>query len=238
MLVSRSRRHSSFKATARKGRQHSLDQLYFRVSDFRRSDTLLTADYAETDEARDAARVAVDSHMAGVGGGLLDAPDFEGRHPTLPGWFQQARRDAWAQFEGMQMPARTEQAWRFASLGKISLDHYTPPQGVDEATRERLIGRSQGNEKVAGRMVFANDTLLDRRTHAPELAAQGVVWKPLDAALGRAPGAFPEAFHGAGSHVWVRRNSPRCIVRVCGRGHSCTCRKTSRSRCPWRCSTG
>ena len=157
------------------------------------TDTLLTADYADTEEARASARVAVDTHTAGVSGGLLAAPDLDGG-TTLPGWFQQSRRDAWAQFESMQMPARTEQAWRFASLGKIALDRYTPPQGVCEATRERLIGRSQGNETVAGRMVFANDTLLDRRTHAPELAAQGVVWKPLDAALAEHADLFQKHF--------------------------------------------
>ena len=158
------------------------------------TDTLLTADYADTDEAREAARVAVDDHTAGVSGGLLDAPDLGDDGATLPGWFQQSRREAWSQFAGMKMPARTEQAWRFASLGKIALDHYTPPQSVDEATRERLIGRSQGNEKVAGRMVFANDRLLDRRVHAAELAAQGVVWKPLDAALAEHAELFQKHF--------------------------------------------
>ena len=142
------------------------------------TDTLLTADYADTDEARERSRVAAEPPTHN---GLLATPDFTGG--TLPAWFQDAARTAWMQFEGMTMPSRTEQAWRFASLGKIALNRYTPPHGVDEATRERLIGRSQGNETVAGRMVFANDTLLDHRTHAAELAAQGVVWKPLDTAL-------------------------------------------------------
>ena len=142
------------------------------------TDTLLTADYADTDEARESSRVAAEPPTHN---GLLAAPDFT--DGTLPVWFQEAARTGWTQFESMAMPSRTEQAWRFASLGKIGLDRYTPPHGVDEATRERLIGRSQGNETVAGRMIFANDTLLDHRTHAAELAAQGVVWKPLDAAL-------------------------------------------------------
>ena len=142
------------------------------------TDTLLTADYADTDEARESSRVAAEPPTHN---GLLAAPDFGGT--TLPDWFQAAGRAAWAQFEQTRMPARTEQAWRYASLGKIVLERYAPPHGVDETTRERLIGRSQGNESVAGRMVFANDTLLDHRTHAAELAAQGVIWKPLDAAL-------------------------------------------------------
>ena len=142
------------------------------------TDTLLTADYADTDEARESSRVAAEPPTHN---GLLAAPDFG--DPTLADWFQEGGRAAWEQFEQMRMPARTEQAWRFASLGKIVLERDAPPHSVDEATRERLIGRSQGNDKIAGRMVFANDALLDHRTHAAELAAQGVIWKPLDAAL-------------------------------------------------------
>ena len=153
------------------------------------TDTLLTAEYAETDEAREASRIAAEPPTHN---GLLVAPDFD--DGTLPGWFQEAGRAAWAQFEATRMPTRTEQAWRFASLGKIALDRYQPPHGVDEATRERLISRSQGNEKIAGRMVFANDSLLDHRTHAAELAAQGVVWKPLDAALAEHGELFQKHF--------------------------------------------
>ncbi len=156
------------------------------------TDTLLTADYADTDEAREAARVAVDEHTPGVSGGLLAAPNFSDN--TLPGWFQQSRREAWAQFERLEMPARTEQSWRFTSIGKVALDRYHSPHTVDGPTRERLIGRSQGNDKIAGRMVFANDTLLDRRAHAPELAAQGVIWKPLDAAMAEHADLFQKYF--------------------------------------------
>ncbi len=65
---------------------------------------------------------------------------------------------------------------------------------MDDATREQLIGRSVGNEKTAGKMVFANDTLLDRRVHATELAAQGVIWKPLEAAMAEHADLFRKHF--------------------------------------------
>ncbi len=145
------------------------------------TDTLLTADYADTTAAHDAARIAEEPEITDAGS-LLHAPG-EGSGRELPDWFQQARAQAWQEFEAQEMPARTEQAWRFASLGKIALENYRPPQDIDGATSERLIGRSVGNEQTAGKMVFANDALLDRRVHASELAAQGVVWKTLDAAM-------------------------------------------------------
>lgn len=135
-------------------------------------DTLITADYAETEEARDAARIA-DEPMSG---GLLT--EVSGGD-NLPAWLQAARAAAWQTFQQLEMPARTEQAWRFASLGKIDLSAYGAPQDVAPATREALIERSVGNAATAGRMIFANRTLLDCRSLPESLAAQGVIWKPL-----------------------------------------------------------
>ena len=157
------------------------------------TDTLLTADYADTEQGREAARIADEPEAGVTGGGLLSPPDpANGR--GLPEWFQTARTRAWQDFEALEMPTRTEQAWRYASTGKIVLDGYQPPRPVDDATSERLIGRSVGNEKTAGKMVFANDTLLDRRVHAAELAAQGVIWKPLEAAMTEHAELFREHF--------------------------------------------
>jgi Fe-S cluster assembly protein SufD len=147
------------------------------------TDTLLTADYAETAQDHEAARILVETEPAA---GLLAAPAPNGCD-AYPAWYQEDRSRAWRDFQAAPMPNRKEQAWRFASLAKISLDRFTPPQDVGEATREGLIERSIGNERVAGRMVFANHMLLDRRLHAAELAAQGVIWKPLDAALAEHP---------------------------------------------------
>ena len=157
------------------------------------TDTLLTADYADTAEATEAARIAAEPGVTGAHGGLLAAPDPQSAH-GLPDWFVQARQEAWRTFESQAMPARTEQAWRFATVGKIALDRYTPPQPVDAATHERLVGRSVGNEKIAGKMVFANDTLLDRRLHADELSPQGIIWKPLEAAIVEHADLFREHF--------------------------------------------
>ncbi len=157
------------------------------------TDTLLTADYADTAEATAGARIAAGPEITGAQGGLLAAPDPQAAH-GLPVWFQESRSQAWQDFESQTMPARTEQAWRFATVGKIALDHYSPPQPIDAATHERLVGSSVGNEKTAGKMVFANDTLLDRRVNTEDLAAQGVIWKPLEAAVAEHADLFRQHF--------------------------------------------
>ena len=146
------------------------------------ADTLTPTDYAAGVESP-IEGTAPEIDVSSGDGGLLSAADDLGNVAHLPGWFQEARAQAWADFEALPLPARTDQAWRFASLGKIALDGYTPPQSVDDATRERLIERSAGNPLAAGTMVFANDVLLDRRMHAAALAARGVIWKPLEAAM-------------------------------------------------------
>ena len=145
------------------------------------TDTVLTADYAESIEAADQARIAPEPAESPKQGGLLTSP-VANADETLPPWVREGRQQAWERFASLPMPARTEQAWRFTSLGKMDLDTYLAPEAVSSATREQLIARSVGNERTAGRMIFANDHLLDRRTHTPELAAAGVIWKPLEAA--------------------------------------------------------
>ena len=135
------------------------------------------------------------------------------------------------------MPARTEQAWRFASLGKIALDRYEPSQPVDDATRERLIGRSTGNEKIAGKMVFANDALLDRRVHSQDLAAQGVIWKPLESAMADHADIFREHFMAQDAVLGSAKFAAlhRAHVRT---GTFLYVPKNVEVALRWRCSTG
>jgi Fe-S cluster assembly protein SufD len=146
------------------------------------TDTVLTADYAESAEAVEQARIAPEPHDPVREGSLMRGPAAESDE-SLPEWLRERRRLAWDRFTALPMPARTEQAWRFTSLGKVNLDAYLAPEEVCSATRERLIARSVGNDRTAGRMIFANDHLLDRRTHTPELASAGVIWQPLDRAF-------------------------------------------------------
>lgn len=146
------------------------------------TDTLLTADYADTAEATEKSRIADEPAVSEMVGTLLTVPDAPA-DSGLPAWFQEAQAKAWQEFLAMPMPARTEQAWRFASLGKIKLEAYNAASPASGTTADRLIERSVGNEKTAGKMVFANDRLLDRRLFSPDLAAQGVIWKPLEAAI-------------------------------------------------------
>ncbi len=154
-------------------------------------ETILTANFADTPEALAASEQLAEPETPG--GGLLSAPMLDDAD-ALPAWFREARDAAWQNFETLPMPARTEQAWRFASLGKIELDSFRQPQPVSAETRERLLARSAGNQRTAGLMIFANDRLLARDVYAAELERQGVIWKPLDEAMSAHEAIFRRHF--------------------------------------------
>jgi Fe-S cluster assembly protein SufD len=109
--------------------------------------------------------------------------------PATPG--QDA---AWKKFLSIPMPARAEEAWRFANVKDLDLSAYTQPLPVDDATREELTARSLGLEATAGRMVFANDQLLSREILADTLRQQGVIWLPLEQAIAGHPELFRKYF--------------------------------------------
>jgi Fe-S cluster assembly protein SufD len=96
-----------------------------------------------------------------------------------PVWLAAARAEAWHRYDALPNPARTDEAWRFATLSGLlnthECLHAAPALPADLA--EDLVRRSRGVERVAGRMVFGNDRLLSRS--GQELARLGVLWLPL-----------------------------------------------------------
>ena len=142
------------------------------------TETILNADFAEVPAVPEVNRLA---EAVTPAGGLLDAPE-PSLAAHLPAWFQEFRSAAWQTFGTLPPPASTEQAWRFAKLGKVRLDDYRPAAPVADGGTE-LVGRSRGNAKSAGRMVFGNDALLSREVLDAEPEARGVLWLPLERAM-------------------------------------------------------
>jgi Fe-S cluster assembly protein SufD len=111
-------------------------------------------------------------------------PDTAAAPPLLTaGPATETQQAAWEKFQALPLPARTDEAWRFSNLKALDLTPFTAAQPVDEATRDELLARSAGLAASAGRMVFANDTLLAREVLADTLRQKGVLWLPLDQAL-------------------------------------------------------
>ncbi len=92
------------------------------------------------------------------------------------------------------MPARTDEAWRFANLKAIDPAAFSAPQPITAEEGQELVERSLGLDQVAGRMVFGNGQLLSREGQVDALRQQGVVWLPLAQAAAEYPELFRKHF--------------------------------------------
>lgn len=110
---------------------------------------------------------------------LHDAPTAQ---TTAPEWFVTAQRDAAKRFETLPMPSRRDEAWRFSNLKALDPLDFTQARPVVQELAKQLIADSIGFEASLATLVFANDRLIANHADA-HLAAQGVIWLPLEEAL-------------------------------------------------------
>ena len=124
---------------------------------------------------------------AGILGGILGRTD-----DALPAWFADQQRAAWTQFQSLPMPARTDQAWRFSNLAALDLSPYSAVGPVSEADGREILERSTGLDQISGRLVFADDHILERDVLSEKLSKTGVIFQPLERAVATASrGAVP-----------------------------------------------
>ena len=115
---------------------------------------------------------------AGILGGFQSHSDDK-----LPTWFGDQQRVAWAQFQSLPMPARTDQAWRFSSVGILDLSPYFMAPPLSEADGREILERSTGLDEISGRLVFADDQFLERDVLSQKLRKAGVIFQPLERAM-------------------------------------------------------
>src|SRR6058998_1798289 len=101
----------------------------------------------------------------------------------LPEWFRDRQRAAWKQFESLPNPTRKDQAWRFSNVGLLDLTPFNYGGRLSEEERTAILERSRGLDKVAGRMIFAGDELLERDVISDQLKKRGVIFQSLERAM-------------------------------------------------------
>ncbi len=110
---------------------------------------------------------------------MTSGPDFHS-HPT---YFRERQQAAWEKFTQFPMPARTDEAWRFADVKALDLSPFHRAHELSDAESNALLFRSTGLSETAGRMVFANDRVLAHEVRGDSLRATGVLWMPLEQAV-------------------------------------------------------
>lgn len=116
-------------------------------------------------------------------------------------WLQSLKRDAWEQFNKIQMPKRTDEAWRFADLKNFSLEGYQFPHakiGYERVDIERL---SSIITDFSGRMIFEDNHILCHDYVDTDLTAKGVIWEPLSDAFENHPELVQKYFLKQKTHL-------------------------------------
>ena len=108
--------------------------------------------------------------------GPVESRDF-------PDWFQDQQRAAWKEFEASPQPTRKDQAWRFSNVGLLDLMPFKISAPLLEDDRENVLKYSRGLDSYAGRMIFANDQLIERDVVSEDLKKRGVIFQPLERAI-------------------------------------------------------
>src|SRR6266487_2477613 len=101
----------------------------------------------------------------------------------FPDWFRDQQREAWQQFESLPNPTRKNQAWRFSNVALLDLAPFRISPPLSEDDRKNILKYSRGLDQVAGRMIFANDQLVERDVVSEDLKRRGVIFQPLERAI-------------------------------------------------------
>ena len=173
---------------------------------------------------------------AGILGGLQS-------HATTscPPGFSDQQRAAWAQFQSLPMPARTDQAWRFSNVGALDLSpyHYARHRCPRPTAARFSNAPSASMKSPAG---WSSPTINScERDRAFGKTAQGR--RDLSAARAgddRARGSVPPPFHEPAGHARLRqicraargvRSVGNFSLRAARRGSRIAARNVSLAAC-------
>ena len=112
---------------------------------------------------------------------FLDSPEEAGEE--FPDWYKSSRRDAWMTFQEIDWPKRSDEAWRFANLKKLSYEDLYDAKEVECNDIDRLVASSLSLKENAGQIFFVNDRVVKSPSLDEEFSKKGVIFKPLSQAL-------------------------------------------------------
>jgi Fe-S cluster assembly protein SufD len=101
----------------------------------------------------------------------------------LPGWFRQQQEQSWREFSALSKPTRKDQAWRFSNVDALDLSPYRFGNAPSDDEHAEILERSAVLNGKSGRLIFANDQLLERDALPESLRRAGVIFQPLERAL-------------------------------------------------------
>jgi Fe-S cluster assembly protein SufD len=101
----------------------------------------------------------------------------------LPVWFRQQQEQGWREFSALPNPTRKDQAWRFSNVDALDLSPYRFGKTLSDDEHAEILEQSAVLNGKSGRLIFANDQLLERDALPESLRRAGVIFQPLERAL-------------------------------------------------------
>ncbi len=111
-----------------------------------------------------------------------------------PAWLADRRAAGLEQFKNLPMPSARDEMWRFASVGRLSIDGYDATDAPAADTVAALVGRSNLVTEREGLSVYVNDAQANFEGISDELAAKGVVYLPIADAVAQHPELMEQYF--------------------------------------------
>jgi Fe-S cluster assembly protein SufD len=124
-------------------------------------------------------------------GSILSGP-VESR--DFPEWFREQQRDGWKQFASLPSPKRKDQLWRFSNVDLLNLTPFKFGGALPNKERNAILEQSRGLDKVAARLIFAGDQLIERDVLSDQLKKRGVIFQPLERAMAEHADLFRKHF--------------------------------------------
>jgi Fe-S cluster assembly protein SufD len=111
-----------------------------------------------------------------------------------PEWLATLRSEGKAQFDILPAPTARDERWRFASVGKLSIDGFAPAPAPAADQLQAFVQRSNLVSERAGQLVYADDAQAQFEGISEELAAQGVIYLPVLEAVALHPELMQKYF--------------------------------------------
>lgn len=86
-----------------------------------------------------------------------------------PSWFQQRSAAAWDEYQSLPLPGIKDEAWRYSSAKKLSLETLQLAAAPTDAEKQDALARSTGLGEHSAKLVFVNDRLvIDDNARLPQ----------------------------------------------------------------------
>lgn len=111
-----------------------------------------------------------------------------------PTWLSERRTAGLSLFNELPMPTARDESWRFASVGRLSIDDYKACSETSADTLKALVERSNLVSERAGSVVYADDNQASFEAISPELSEKGVIYLPIAEAIEKHPELMEQYF--------------------------------------------